>query len=170
MNFFLYDSEKTAVDLLSAAMEKQYNSIVMMADGAVFACDFYPNRRGNLKLMLDRLSCANVQMVPCTRGELAGKATLWMDEEGALNNAPLNKNASRLFGEQVLSGQLYGAVALIHVDAEKEWDEEGEEEEEDDDDDDDDDDGGEEEDEEDDPEDVARDALELAEMGGVASP
>ena len=49
-------------------------------------------------------------------------------------------------------------------------DDEGEEEEDDDDDDDDDDDGGEEEDEEDDPEDVARDALELAEMGGVASP
>ena len=130
MNFFLYDSEKTAVDLLSAAMEKQYNSIVMMADGAVFACDFYPNRRGNHKLMCERLSCANVQMVPCTRGDLAGKATLWMDEDGALNNAPLNKNASRLFGEQVLSGQLYGAVALIHVDAEKEWDEEEEEEEE----------------------------------------
>ena len=48
-------------------------------------------------------------------------------------------------------------------------DDEGEEEGEDDDDDDDDD-GGEEEDEEDDPEDVARDALELAEMAGVGSP
>ena len=121
-----YDSEKTAVDLLSDAMEKQYNSILVTTDGTVFACDFYPNRRGNHKLMCDCLNCANVQMVPCTRGELAGEATLWVDEEGVLKDVPLNKNASRLFGEQVLSGQLYGAVALIHVDAEEEEEEEEE--------------------------------------------
>ena len=130
MYLLLYDFEKTAADLLSDAMGLGYNSIVMMADGTLYACDFYPNRRGNHKLMCDRLSCANVQMVPCTRGDLAGEATLWVDEEGVLNNAPLNKNASRLFGEQVLTGQLYGAVALIHVDAEKEEEEEEEEEEE----------------------------------------
>ncbi len=59
------------------------------------------------------IGCERLQWVPTTRGELASRrVSIWCDEDGVENNAHKNQVASRLLGEQVHGGELYGAVLL----------------------------------------------------------
>eukprot|EP00966_Prymnesium_polylepis_P077528 1796216-Prymnesium_polylepis.1 len=58
------------------------------------------------------LNCPYFEAVPCTKGTLgAAGAVLWMDEEARMSKGN-NEVATRLFGEQVYGGELYGEVIL----------------------------------------------------------
>tara|TARA_B100002051_G_C16541898_1_gene538019 strand:+ start:46 stop:348 length:303 start_codon:yes stop_codon:yes gene_type:complete len=67
------------------------------------------------KCLKTLLECEMFQMVPCTVGSLAGKAELWMNEEGF--ELPCNKNATSFFCDQVYGGYLRGNVLLVHCGA-----------------------------------------------------
>jgi hypothetical protein len=59
------------------------------------------------------LKCDYFQAVPCTEGALGvAGAVLWMDEEARMNMNNKNEVATRLFGEQVFGGELYGEIIL----------------------------------------------------------
>jgi hypothetical protein len=59
------------------------------------------------------LKCDYFQAVPCTQGTLGvDGAVLWLDEEARLNGKKKNDVATRLFGEHVYGGELYGEVIV----------------------------------------------------------
>ena len=63
------------------------------------------------EMLKSLLKCDYFQAVPCTKGALEG-AVLWMDEEARMSMKNKNEVASRLFGEQVFGGELYGEIIL----------------------------------------------------------
>lgn len=104
--------------LLETMLKQDCNSVVISTNGHATGQNFYPNKQGNLKALRTALDCKMVQMVPATAGVLNGKATIWMDEEGA--HKARNDVAEDLLGDQVHGGKLCGAVVLTHHSAEEE--------------------------------------------------
>ena len=64
------------------------------------------------KKLRKAIDCNYFQMVPCTVGDLNDKFDLWMNEEGQSEN-DINEQATKLFGNQVFGGKLYGNVLII---------------------------------------------------------
>ena len=68
------------------------------------------------KTLPSLIGCAFFQMVPATRGKLADKALLLMDEDGKMSCPAVNELATREVGNQVAGGKLHGNILVLHPD------------------------------------------------------
>lgn len=104
-----------AMSHLEEDASKEHISLSTDLQGIIYKTDCTteyvdgPFDSSNLKQLID---CTYYQMVPCTKGELADKFELWMNEEEQSENE-LNKEATRIFGKQVYGGKLYGNILVL---------------------------------------------------------
>ena len=93
--------------------------VLIRMDGSVEPVQrpFTSRKKGYIGLARARklIGCSSVQMVPCTVGVPAGAYELVCDEEGVLDEAPINELASKVLGEQVHGGDLRGHVLLMRA-------------------------------------------------------